>query len=179
VKYLAALFVSISFAAVVAVGVSAADPQPAEAAGGGEVARCGGGKIFLRAPEKELFSLHNRERTERGLPRLCVHPALLRAAEAHSEDMIRRDYFSHDTKGRNESACERIRRYGYRYRYCGENIGYNSSSPERMFAAWMNSSGHKANILNGKFREVGIGVYTGDYKGDRITMHTVDFGTRF
>ena len=177
-RYLAALFVSIFFAGIAAVGVSAADAPPAQAAGGGgEVARCGGGKLFLRAPEKELFDLHNRQRAQRELPRLCVHPALLKAAEDHSEDMIRRDYFSHDTKGKNESACERVRRYGYRYRLCGENIG-SYPSPESMFEAWMGSPGHKANILNGKFREFGIGVYTGDYQGDTVTMHTVDFGTR-
>lgn len=176
-KYLAALFVSIFFAGIAAVGVSVADPPPAQAAGGGDVAKCGGGKVFLREPEKELFDLHNRARTQRGLPRLCVHPALLRAAEDHSEDMIRRDYFSHDTKGRNETACERVRRYGYRYRYCGENIG-SYPSPESMFKAWMNSPDHRSNILNGKFREFGIGVYTGDYDGRTITMHTVDFGTR-
>ena len=92
--------------------------------------------------------------------------------------MIQRDYFSHNTKGRNEGPCERIRRYGYRYRYCGENIGYNST-PERMFNAWMQSSGHRANILAGRYREVGIGAYRGAYKGFKTTMYTVDFGTRF
>jgi uncharacterized protein YkwD len=91
--------------------------------------------------------------------------------------MIERNYFSHDTKGGNEDACERIRRYGYSWRECGENIGYNST-PERMFDAWMSSSGHRANILNGRFREVGIGAYTGDYGGYQTTMYTVDFGVR-
>ncbi len=175
-KHVAVLFVSILFAGIAAVGLSAADPPPAQAAGG-KVARCGGGKIFLRAPERRLFELHNRARARRGLPRLCVHPALKRAAEAHSRDMIRRDYFSHDTKGKNESACERIRRFGYRYRYCGENIGYNRT-PQRMFNAWMRSSGHRANILNRKYREVGVGAYRGRYNGYKTTMYTVDFGRR-
>ena len=177
-RYLAALFVSIFFASIAAVGVSVADAPPAQAAGGGEVARCGGGKIFLRAPEKKLFDLHNRQRTQKGLPRLCIHPTLLKAAEEHSEVMIRRDYFSHNTNSGKESACERVFRYGYRYHYCGENIG-NYPTPESMFEAWMGSPDHRANILSGKFREFGIGVFSGDYKGDTITMHTVDFGTRF
>ena len=91
--------------------------------------------------------------------------------------MIRRDYFSHNTNAAKESACERVLRYGYRYRYCGENIG-SYPTPESMFEAWMGSEDHKANIMSGRFREIGIGVYTGDYEGDTITMHTVDFGTR-
>ncbi len=58
-----------------------------------------------------MLSLHNRKRASRGLPRLCVHPKLQKAARAHSVDMIRRDYFSHNTKGRNEGPCQRLRRY--------------------------------------------------------------------
>ncbi len=173
-KYLVTLFVSAFFAGIVAVGLSVADPPPAAAAGGG-VPECGGGRISLNAPEKKLFELHNRARAQKGLRRLCVHPALKKAAEAHSRDMIRRSYFSHDTKGKNETACERIRRFGYRYRYCAENIGANSSTPYRMFRTWMGSPGHRSNILNGKYREVGIGAHT----GNRVTKYTVDFGTRF
>lgn len=177
VKHVALLFFSILFAGIAAVGLSVADPPPAQAAGG-KVARCGGGKIFLEAPERRLFELHNRARARRGLTRLCVHPALKRAAEAHSKDMIRRDYFSHNTKGKNESACERVRRFGYRFRYCGENMGFDST-PKRMFKAWMRSSGHRNNILSRKYRQFGIGAYTGKYKGSKRTMYTVDFGRHF
>ena len=174
VKHAAVLLFSVLFAGIAAVGLSAADPPPAQAAGG-KVARCGGGKIFLKAPERRLFELHNRARARRGLPRLCVHDKLKRAAEAHSVDMIRRDYFSHNTKGKNESACERVRRFGYRYRYCGENIGAYPN-PDAMFDAWMRSSGHRSNILNRRFREIGIGAVDTN-KGNM--KFTVDFGTRF
>jgi uncharacterized protein YkwD len=132
---------------------------------------------LLRASEKRTFTLHNSARIERNLKPFCVHPALEKAARAHSRDMIERDYFSHDTKDRDEGACARIRRYGYSWRACGENIG-NYSAPEAMFDAWMNSSGHRANILSDRFREVGIGVYSGDYGGQQKTMYTVDFGAR-
>ena len=159
---------------IVALGILAVEAPVAQAAGGGYVKKCGGGKIFLNASEKKAFELHNAARRDRNLRALCVHPALQRAARAHSKDMIQRDYFSHDTKGRNEGACERIRRYGYRWRECGENIGYNST-PDSMFRAWMGSSGHRRNILNGRFREVGVGAYAGDYGGYRTTMYTVDF----
>ena len=174
VKYLAVLFVSIFVAGMAAVGVSVANPQAASAAGG-YAPKCGGGKIFLNAEERRTFTLHNRARRNHNLRAFCVHPDLQRAARAHTRDMVRRNYFSHITKGTNTGSCERIRRQGYRYRYCAENIGYNST-PDRMFKAWMNSSGHRSHILGGKYREIGIGAAR---KDARNTMFTVDFGTRF
>ncbi len=176
-KYLAVLFVSIFLAGVAAVGVSVADPPVAEAAGGGYAPKCGKGKIFLNSQELRSFKLHNKARRNHNLRPFCVHPALQKAARSHSKDMIRRNYFSHGTKGKNESACERMRRFGYRWRYCAENIGYNST-PDRMFNQWMHSSGHRRNILSGKYREIGIGACTGDFKRVKTTMYTVDFGTR-
>ncbi len=174
-RYLAVLFVSIFFACIAAIGVFVADPPRAEAAGGGYAARCGGGRIFLNAYELRTFALHNDARRDRNLKAFCVHPDLLQAARGHTRDMIRRNYFSHITKGTSYGPCDRIRRQGYRYRYCAENIGYNSI-PGRMFNAWMNSSGHRSNILDGKYREIGIGVAR---KGSSNIMFTVDFGTRF
>lgn len=98
-RYVAFVFAAVAVATAATVFLSS--PPAAEAAGGGKVKKCGGGRIFLNADEKKIFNLHNRERRERGIRRLCVHPDLQRAATAHSKDMIRRDYFSHDTKGRN------------------------------------------------------------------------------
>jgi uncharacterized protein YkwD len=170
-------FLLAAVAVAVATTTFLATPPAAEAAGGGDVRKCGGGKIFLNADEKSTFALHNSERRDRDLKPLCVHPDLQKAARSHSEDMIRRDYFSHDTKGRNESSCERVRRFGYRWRACRENIGYNST-PNKMFGAWMRSPGHRRNILNAKFREVGIGARTGNYNGSKTTMYTADFGAR-
>jgi uncharacterized protein YkwD len=175
VKYLAVLFVSIFFAGIAAVGVSVADPPAAEAAGGGYVPKCGGGKIFLKAEERQTFTLHNNARRERNLRAFCVHPDLQRAARAHTRDMIQRNYFSHFTKGTKIGPCERFRRQGYRYRYCAENIG-EASDPARMFKAWMNSSGHREHILDRKYREIGIGV---DNRASGNLVFTVDFGTRF
>ena len=150
---------------------------PAEAAGGGYASRCGGGKIFLYATEERLLTLHNNARMDHDLKPFCVHPALQKAARAHSEDMIQRDYYSHDTMGRNEDACTRIRRFGYRWSSCSENIGYNTT-PEGMFSSWMSSSIHQRRILDGRFHEIGIGACTGDYSDSETTMYTVGFGTR-
>jgi uncharacterized protein YkwD len=179
-RYVAFVFLAVAVATVAITYLSTS--QAAEAAGGGKVKRCGGGRIFLNADEKQVFAMHNRERVERNKKRLCVHPALQKAATAHSKDMIRRDYFSHDTKGRNESACERVRRFGYRYSRCAENIAWGNGrqgEPESIMRSWMDSSGHRSNILDGKLREVGVGAYTGDFNGYQdATMYTVDFGTR-
>lgn len=96
--------------------------------------------------------------------------------------MIQRAYFSHDTKGSGESACERMREIGYRYRMCGENIAFGSGDtgkPDRIFKNWMGSKGHRKNILKPGFREVGIAAVKGEYKGfENTNMWTADFGRR-
>jgi uncharacterized protein YkwD len=179
-RYVAFVFAAVAVATVATIFLFT--PPAAEAAGGGRVDKCGGGKILLNSDEKRIFGLQNKERAERGKKRLCVHPDLQRAARSHSKDMIERDYFSHDTKGRNETACERIRRFGYRYGRCAENIAWGSGpkgEPDSIMRAWMNSSAHRPNILDGKLREVGIGARKGTYSGNQnATMYTVDFGTR-
>jgi len=172
-QYLPVVLIAILLAAA-ALGTLDA---PAEAADGGYASRCGGGKIFLTAKEKRLLTLHNNARKDHGLKPLCVSPALQRAARAHSEDMIQRDYFSHITKGENEGACERITRFGYHWSRCGENIGYNAT-PDGVFRSWMRSSIHRRNILDPKFHEVGVGACTGTYIDSKTTMYTVDFATR-
>lgn len=175
-RYLTVVFASVFLALVTAFGVSLVEPDKAEAATSNYAPKCGGGQILLKANEKTMFNLHNQTRANRGLPRLCVHPALQRAARAHSADMIQRDYFAHGNVG------ARLHNFGYRWRTYGENIAYGSGSagaPAPIFKSWMNSSGHRANILSGKFREVGIGAVTGTYQGySGVTMWTADFGTR-
>ena len=178
-KQIAVLLTAVFLAALAAVGMSAVEPQVAEA--DATIRSCSGSKITLKTIEKTMLSLHNRKRANHGLPRLCVHPKLQKAARAHSVDMIRRDYFSHYTKGRNEGPCQRLRRYGYRWRLCGENIAWgpgSKGSPNSRFRAWMNSPGHRSNILKRGFREVGIGAAKGTSNGNRGTMWTVDFGDR-
>ena len=172
-RYLLVVFVAVLLAAA---SLGTID-SPAEAADGGYASRCGGGEIFLHAEEWRLLTLHNDAREDHGLKPFCVHPTLQKAARAHSKDMILRDYFSHDTKGKNEDACTRISRFGYHWSYCGENIGYNVT-PEGMFRSWMRSSLHRRDILDGRFYEIGVGACAGDYIDSKTTMYTVDFGTR-
>jgi uncharacterized protein YkwD len=155
-------------------------------AAGGEAPRCGGGTVLLAAEEKATLSLHNEIRRDRGLKPLCVHPKLQKAARSHSRDMIERDYFSHDTKdGRTFDARLKAFGYdpgGYRHYAIGENIAYGNGpygEPDSIMDAWMKSDGHRRNILNNEFREIGVGTHTGTYgKTDGVTMYTADFGVR-
>jgi len=179
-RHLAVLLTTVFLAALATVGVSAVEPQKVDAATA--VRTCGGGTINLVDAERRMLTLHNQKRAKRDLPRFCVHPALGRAARAHSKDMIQRDYFSHNTKGRNEDACERVRRYGYNWQFCAENIAWGSGAlgrPDPIFDGWMNSSDHRSNILTRKYREIGIGAYRGTFqRNSDVTMWTVDFGDR-
>ncbi len=174
VRYAGVIFVAALLAVVVALSVSTVEPERAEAAT--NVRTCGGGTIKLKAKEERTLRLHNRERRSRGLRALCVHPKLTKAARAHSSDMIKKDYFGHGNVGR------RLKRHGYNWRVYGENIAGgtgNYARPGNVFRRWMRSSGHRANILDRRFREIGIGTATGNYKGRKgYTMYTVDFGRR-
>lgn len=157
-----------------AASVSSAEPEEVEPASA--VRTCGGGTIQLSAKENRTLRLHNRVRKSRGMRSLCVHPALTRAARSHSADMIRKDRLWHGNVGR------RLKGFGYDWRTYSENIAWGSGSrgsPERIFKSWMKSRGHRSNILNRRFREVGVGVDTGTFKGQKgVSVYTVDFGTR-
>src|SRR5215217_1560850 len=111
-RTIVALF-SALLSGLVALGILTMGVPVAQAAVGGYVNKCGGGKILLNASEKRTFTLHNAARRDRNLKPFCVHPALQKAARAHSKDMIQHDYFSHYTRGRNEDPCTRIRSFGY------------------------------------------------------------------
>ena len=183
-RHLISTTTSMLLAVLAILVVSTINPPTAEAAK--SVRKCGGSKISLKADERQALLLHNKIRRDRNLKTFCVHPKLQRAARAHSRDMIRRDYFSHNTKG-GGTFSKRLKKFGYtskgfRYYTTGENIAYGSGSkdePQQVMRAWMKSPGHKKNIVNKKFREVGVGTYTGTYKKHKdVTMYTADFGTR-
>jgi uncharacterized protein YkwD len=170
-RHTAVVLAAIFLATLAAVGVSAVEPGTAEAAS--TVKSCTGGDVRLSAAEKQMLKLHNKERASRGLPRLCVHPKLQKAADAHSREMIRRDRFTHGNVGR------RLKKFGYRWRAYAENISRDDGrpSPETTFKDWMQSSSHRSNILDRRFDEVGIGAATGDVNGSKATAWTVDLGT--
>jgi uncharacterized protein YkwD len=129
----------------------------------------------------------NRERAHHGLRTLKLNKRLSRAARRHARDMARRNYFSHDTLG-GGSFVARIRAEGYlrgaRSWVVGENLAWGShgfSRPRVIMRMWMNSPGHRANILNASFGEIGIGVaYDAPVSGGGKPAGTYvsDFGSR-
>lgn len=128
--------------------------------------------------------LLNRARSRHGLAPLRLNPKLSQAARRHSRDMVTRRYFAHDSLD-GRSAFDRIRASRYVPRRAtwvlGENIGWGSgplAQPMSLVRAWMRSPGHRRNILDGRFRDIGIGIATGVPIGrypDGAT-YTTDFG---
>jgi uncharacterized protein YkwD len=131
------------------------------------------------------FCLVNSERTRRGLRPLSYNTRLGQAAQNHASDMVRRHYFSHVTPG-GSTLVDRIRRTGYfvgaRWWTVGENIAWGSggyATPSSIVRAWMNSSGHRRNILSPGFRETGLGVALGSPWGHaRAATYVNTFGAR-
>jgi uncharacterized protein YkwD len=129
--------------------------------------------------EKAMLCLVNRARESRGLPALAAPTSLARAADRKSADILRCDEFSHEACGREFTYW--FDRVGYRGCREGENIAYATGSygtPRRIFRLWMNSSGHRENIL-GAYRDVGIGLRVGTL-GNAGDAHvwTQEFGSR-
>lgn len=180
------MFLAMMVAVAAAMAFLAIQPQEANAGTTVSVRTCDGGTISLSTTENRILSMHNQARTANGLRRLCVHRVLTRAARSHSQEMLDKDYFAHESfNGETDQA--RMKRFGYTssgfaFWKVGENIyrgSGTSGSARSAFTWWMNSSGHRANILDPDFRNVGIGVRRGEFKGQAgTTMYTVDFGVR-
>lgn len=113
---------------------------------------------------KKALILTNLEREKAGLSVLVWDDALAAAAKTHCEDMINRDFFSHNNPD-GETPFDRMKKAGIAYLAAGENIAVGYKTPEKAVEAWMNSPGHRANILNPNFKSVGIAVVQGGSKG--------------
>jgi uncharacterized protein YkwD len=117
-----------------------------------------------------VLKLVNSERSKAGCSPLVMKAKLTRAAQDHSKDMASHRNMSH-TGSDGSSPGDRITRAGYSWSTYGENVAHGYTSPESVMAGWMASPGHKRNILNCAFKEIGVGLaQPGDY-------WTQDFGT--
>lgn len=110
----------------------------------------------LNAFERQMFELTNKERVNNGLQPLQVDYELSRVAREKSRDMAINFYFDHNSPVYG-SPFDMMRAYGITYRTAGENIAKGQRSPEEVVQAWMNSPGHRANILNPNFTHIGVG----------------------
>ena len=179
-RYAIAVLGAMILASTIAFLSAAVKPEMVAAATT-SVKTCSGGSITLGVKEERTLVLHNETRADHGLEPLCINPVLTRAARSHSREMVEKDFFSHYSYD-GEDVGARLRSFGYDWSICGENIagGYGDpGEPNSIFELWLNSTHHRTTILDGRFRQVGVGTYTGSYKGmEGYTMYTVDFGSQ-
>ena len=117
----------------------------------------------VAAYEQEVFDLVNQIREENGLEPFVYNETLAETARAHSQDMIDRNFFDH-TNPDGKSPFDRMRDNGLSYSMAAENIAVGYPSPEAVVEGWMNSQGHRANILGG-CEELGVGLALGGSYG--------------
>ncbi|KRQ87144.1 Chlorophenol reductase precursor [Caloramator mitchellensis] len=113
--------------------------------------------IETKAIESEVVRLVNIERAKVGLPALKENWQLSRIARYKSQDMINKNYFSHisPTYG---SPFQMIESFGIKFSAAGENIAMGQRTPQEVMNAWMNSPGHRSNILNPTYTQIGVGL---------------------
>lgn len=111
-----------------------------------------------------VLNLVNEERAKQGLKALTLSAKLTDIATMKSKDMADKGYFDHNSPTYG-SPFQMLQDFGVHYSSAGENIAAGQKSPEEVMNAWMNSSGHRANILNKSFTEIGIGYYQGGKYG--------------
>lgn len=117
----------------------------------------------VRSFETEVVQLVNQYRAQNGLQPLRENWELSRVARYKSQDMVDNRYFSH-TSPTYDSPFQMIRAFGLSFRSAGENIAYGQRTPQAVVDAWMNSSGHRANILSASYTQIGVGyVAAGHY----------------
>lgn len=121
------------------------------------------GSASVLAYEQEVVTLVNAERAKYGLSALTLDAALCGYARVKSQDMHDQGYFSH-TSPSYGSPFDMMRSFGVSYQYAGENVAMGYSSPAAVVNAWMNSEGHRANILSANYTSIGVGyVADGGY----------------
>lgn len=112
----------------------------------------------------QVLELVNQERAKQGLKALTLSNELTNVATKKAQDMADNGYFDH-TSPTYGSPFEMMNRFGIQYRSAGENIAAGQKTPQEVMNSWMNSSGHRANILNADFEQIGIGYVTGGKYG--------------
>jgi uncharacterized protein YkwD len=174
-----------ALAALAALAVLAAAPASASATC--KQGRTHPSQLSNAEVKQTTLCLLNRQRKQQGRRALKPNRRLARAARKHAGDMVERKYFSHTAPG-GVSFVDRIMRQDYvdpgEGWTLGENLAWGSyqlASPKSIVRSWMRSPGHRANILNPAFREIGIGVVTGAPESgtDHAATYATSFGRRF
>ncbi|MGD6833061.1 SafA/ExsA family spore coat assembly protein [Sutcliffiella halmapala] len=123
----------------------------------------------VKSVEEQVAALVNQERSKHGLQPLKLNWELSRVARYKSQDMIDKNYFSH-TSPTYGSPFTMIKNFGISYRAAGENIAAGQKTPQEVMNAWMNSEGHRKNILSSQYTEIGVGYAKGGSYGHYWTQ---------
>ena len=150
-KYL--LVPALALTLTTGLGTAPASAAPSSSASASERAAA----PAMTKAEKKVLALTNAARKKNGCKPLKGNKRLALAARRHSKDMAVKKYFSHTSKD-GSSPWDRIRRTGYK-NPAAENIAYGYPSAYAVVKGWMNSPGHRANILNCKIKSLGVGKY--------------------
>ncbi|OHA84444.1 MAG: hypothetical protein A2408_04005 [Candidatus Yonathbacteria bacterium RIFOXYC1_FULL_52_10] len=137
------------------------------------VAILNGSNILATVVSSTLVDITNDDRAENGLRTLSYNPVLAHAAQLKADDMAAKSYFAH-TSPEGVTPWHWLEEAGYTFSYAGENLAVNFSDSIDVGEAWMNSPGHRANILNDRFTEIGIASAEGVYEG-QPTVFVVQF----
>jgi uncharacterized protein YkwD len=165
----------VAFVSLTALAGAPAAQAAGRCRGADSVPHHGAGALARRA----TLCLLNSQRHQHHLAGLRSNARLARAASRHSSDMVAHHYFAHG------DPVSRILHAGYMNMHqswtVGENIAWGSgsiSTPREIVKMWMHSPGHRANILRGSFREIGIGIALGTPAGGSGATYTTDFGAK-
>ncbi len=126
----------------------------------GEIIRLKASASSPNSFEDQVAKLVNAERAKNGLAPLTHRADLKSVAQKKAQDMINSNYFSH-TSPNYGSPFDMLKTFGISYSAAGENIAKGQTTPQEVMNSWMNSSGHRANILNSSYNCIGVGFYHG------------------
>ncbi|MFC0333023.1 CAP domain-containing protein [Paenibacillus sepulcri] len=110
----------------------------------------------------QVVTLVNQERSKAGLSSLQSDALLTKVATAKAKDMYDNNYFDHNSPTYG-SPFDMMKQFGVSYNYAGENIAKGQRTPQEVMTAWMNSAGHKANILGANYKKIGVAYYNGEW----------------
>jgi len=123
----------------------------------------------------EIINLTNQERAKNNLPPLTPNAQLLKAALAKADKIFAEQYFSHNSLDGVKFSTW-VKEEDYRYLIVGENLALGFDKPEAVLEAWMKSENHRANILNPRFRDIGLAVMESDFNGEKTKVIVQYFG---
>ena len=126
--------------------------------------------------QKELIELTNRERQKAGLSQVTENDALDRAAAAKAQNMLAENYWAHFAPS-GKTPWDFMLGSGYKFSFAGENLAKNFYKSNDVVTAWMASPTHRDNLLNSKYKDIGIAVVEGNLNGQKTTLVVQMFGT--